>query len=393
MVPQPGSKPEFLADVRVVDPSPAASKLWNSSDLPNEIVLEGYTRESWAKAGAFLTLTVESVDGRNKVSGFLSYLQQRQKACYGRFASKGVWVVAPVQPKQKDSNRMECRIAIDFTTIPDCDLKPRTTTVATTNTEQTKKSTATVKPLPPRKQGGGLLGKLVGAQKRTNQHIQDARAPSSHAMSQSRRSSEPEISEDRGDDQMEDTTKAPTSMLATKTAAQVMNEFRENMEAKMLDFDISPDEELKVSLSLPEFTAGLLDSEKAKITMEILKYMVYEAAEEVNEEWIAHKEPSEFMDEAVICVYKEGAAPPEVLEEINKGEMPDELRGQQQAIQQERIRQMNQVELKKSHALQNLAHTSLGGDDDAQIAALNQNKRDRRTMADLEKDKKRARNS
>ena len=56
---------------------------------------------------------------------------------------------------------------------------------------------------------------------------------------------------------------------------------------------------------------------------------------------MAIKEPSEFMDEFVIAVYKEGAAPPEVLEELNKGELPDEVRGQQQAIQQERQRQVD----------------------------------------------------
>ena len=69
--------------------------------------------------------------------------------------------------------------------------------------------------------------------------------------------------------------------------------------------------------------------------MEILKYIVYEQAEEVNDEWIAHKEPSEFMDEATIAIYKEGEAPPEVLEDMNKADLPDEIKGQQRAIQQE----------------------------------------------------------
>ena len=41
---------------------------------------------------------------------------------------------------------------------------------------------------------------------------------------------------------------------------------------------------------------------------------------EVNDAWIAHKEPSEFIDQVTICIYKEGAAPPEVLEEVNQGE-------------------------------------------------------------------------
>ena len=121
--------------------------------------------------------------------------------------------------------------------------------------------------------------------------------------------------------------------------------------------------------------------------MEILKYMVYEAAEEVNEEWVAHKEPSEFMDEVVIAVYKEGAAPPEVLEEINKGEMPDEVRGQQRAVQEERARQMNQAEQKKARELELQAHNY--GFEGGDAAALNQNKRDRRTIEDYEREKKR----
>ena len=380
MIPQPGSKPEFLADLRVVDPSPIVAKTWDA--LPSsEVVLEGYTRDGWAwKPGKdFQNVTVESTDGRNKLSGFLSYLQQRQKACFGRFGTTGLWVVSYVQPKQQGEtakNRMECRISHNFTKIPGCNLKPRAAK------QQPQQSAA--KPIK-KSGGGGLLGKLVAGQKRTNQHMMDAVAPSARSVAQQ----EAQVAKVTRDPNLP----APgmhsggVSEKELKSASQVMMDFRQKMEQKMLDFDIAPEDVLKVPLSLPEYTSSLSPEDKPKVTMEILKYMVYEAAEEVNEEWVAHKEPSEFMDEVVIAVYKEGAAPPEVLEEINKGEMPDEVRGQQRAVQEERARQMNQAEQKKARELELQAHNY--GFEGGDAAALNQNKRDRRTIEDYEREKKR----
>jgi type IV secretory pathway VirB10-like protein len=143
------------------------------------------------------------------------------------------------------------------------------------------------------------------------------------------------------------------------------------------------------------------------VTMEVMKYIVYEQAEEVNEEWIAHKEPSEFMDEVVIVIYKEGEAPPEVLEDVNKAELPDEIRGQQQALQQQRQKaeQIRAQRLRMEQTkLANMQHNKMttnnsGGDgddnQDAQddeeedFAALNTQKRDRRTIEDFEREAKR----
>ncbi|KAL7581647.1 hypothetical protein ACA910_022196 [Epithemia clementina (nom. ined.)] len=413
LVPQPGAKPEFLAALQVVDPSPAGAKTWN--ELPAELVLEQYTRDGWAwkpNTSAYQTLIVESTDGRNKLPGFVKYLQQRQKASYGRFGSKGVWVISYVQqPQPNNPNRMECRIALDFSKIPECSLQPRQV--------QAKKpppgsTTATASSSSVRKKGSGtgLLGKLVAGQIRTNQHVIIASTTTSRSRSQSAPSTaaaaatapitadDDDVPSASGEINAEGTMGASMAMAnmngagaGTKTAMQIMNEFRQAMEAKMLDFDESPDQELRVTLSLPEYTANLSDAEKPKITMEILKYMVYEAAEEVNEEWVAHKEPSEFMDEAVLCVYKEGAAPPEVLEELNKGEMPDEVKGQQRAIQEERMKQMNQAEQRKANALLSQAHNWQGDDADDEVATLNQNKRDRRSVAEYERDKKRGKPS
>ena len=431
LVPQPGAKPEFLATLQVVDPSPVVTKIWMSPELPIELVLDGYTRDGWAwkpNTTAFQSLIVESIDGRNKLPGFVSYLQQRQKASYGRFGSKGIWVISYVQQKQQqqqqdnnNKNRIECRLSLDVTQIPDCNLKPRAASVVPQKQQQQQP----VRPIVSqtvRKKGGGLLGKLVGAQKRTNQHVMEASMGvvdknSQYAATTSTRT----VNVNSDDSAIAEAESGEASVAATataiaaggggtKTSMQIMNEFRQAMESKMLDFDIAPDQELRVPLSLSEYTAQLTQEEdKSKVTMEILKYMVYEAAEEVNEEWIAHKEPSEFMDEAVICIYKEGAAPSHVLEEINIGEMPEEVKGQQRAIQEERMKQMNQAEQKKANELLNQAHNwknntnntnSNGGggggeddennnddDDDGGMAALNQNKRDRRTVADYERDK------
>ena len=172
-------------------------------------------------------------------------------------------------------------------------------------------------------------------------------------------------------------------------------DFRQEMEQEMLDFDISPEPVLKVKVSLASKTRLLSEEEKlsGKVTMEVLKYIVYEAAEEVNEEWIAHKEPSEFMDEVVIAIYKEGEAPPDVLEDINKAELPDEIIGQQRAIQQAQQRLNASRDSRDIQEKQRMALAQESGED---FAVLNTNKRDRRTIEEIQmelQDTKRQRSS
>ena len=104
-------------------------------------------------------------------------------------------------------------------------------------------------------------------------------------------------------------------------------------------------------------------------------------AEEINEAWIAAKEPGEFMDEAIIAVYKEGYAPEEVLEDINKGEVPDEVRQEQRAMRQQRDRE----ESRKLKMLQEQNLKKATGKDDG-VAALNTNKRDRRSQEEIQRD-------
>ena len=81
-----------------------------------------------------------------------------------------------------------------------------------------------------------------------------------------------------------------------------------------------------------------------------------------------------------------GAAPEEVLEEINKGELPDEVRGQQRAIQEERQRQANKAETRNKQQVEADAHRAME-DEDEEFSALNTNKRDRRTIEDFEREK------
>jgi hypothetical protein len=390
LIPQPGSKPEFLASLQVVDPSPAVSKLWNDT-LPDQVVLEGYTRDSWAwkPSSVWQNITCVSTDGRNKLPGFTGYLKQRTKSAYGRFQS-AVFVVSYIQSKAAsiDPNRVECRITLDPSKIPGCTLPAPAAAVTAVRPPQPAVAVTAAAAAPPKRKSG-LLGKLLMGQQRTNQHVAIANAPSRSAIAAASASAAA-ISTNTGAAQ--NGAAAAAAAVPLKTLQQVFADFRQSMQDKMLDFDLIDDVVTKIKVSVNEQSAGLPASDKANVKMEVLKYMVYEAAEEVNEEWIAFKEPSEFLDEVIISIYKEGAAPPEVMEEINKGELPDEIRGQQQAAMQERQRQVAYQEQKQKSRLESEAIRSLRANDDDdegdELEALNTNKRDRRSIADYEKEKR-----
>mmetsp|Transcript_21559 Transcript_21559/g.37903 ORF Transcript_21559/g.37903 Transcript_21559/m.37903 type:complete len:154 (+) Transcript_21559:1-462(+) len=149
---------------------------------------------------------------------------------------------------------------------------------------------------------------------------------------------------------------------------------------------------MKVHVRLSDQTKKVLESDKDKVTMEVLKYIVYEQAEEVNDEWIAYKEPSEFMDEVTIAIYKDpDEAPPEVLEEINSAELPEEVKAQQRMEQEKRRQQemkaLREQERLQKEALKHMASDGTGGEDD--LAVLNTQKRDRRTIEDYQREAKR----
>ena len=180
-------------------------------------------------------------------------------------------------------------------------------------------------------------------------------------------------------------------------ANQVLTEIREKLLQKMLDIDISPASMETVQVTLHDYTKRVSPEEQDKINMKVVKYLVYEAAEEVNEEWIVYEQKeTSFVDHANFQIYKdEGLVPPEVWEEMNKAELPEEVKGQQRAIQNEKSKLIQQAEQKYSLELEKAAHQDLHGEQDSDgmggtdpsIAVLNQKKRDRRTIEDYEREK------
>jgi hypothetical protein len=406
LVPTPGAKPEFLASV-IPLPKDAAQKaalpaVWESitahtpppSNRP-VVVLEGYTREDWAvdtSATQWQLVHVRSVDGKQKLPGFVKYLRERQKTAFGRFLgtiqqqlTTFVWVVSH---KQTSSTTLACRVA-PLHTIPNCPLKPKTGDQRLLQQKQPPPAIVPVaaggKPVQsgaPKRKGFGLLGNLVGAQKRTNQHVVSAAPMTAKIQSQSAGGG--------GDLGAGATSHDAMAEQELKTSGQVLADFRNEMEQKMLDFDIAPDQTLSVSIKLGDYTKQIPEADQGKVTMEVLKYIVYEQAEEVNEEWIAHREPSEFMDEATIVIYKDPEeAPEEVLEELNRAELPEEMKAQQKMIAEQRRQQeakaLKQQEQIKKEALKNMA-SGIGGEEDADLAALNMQKRDRRTIEEIQRD-------
>ena len=347
LIPTPGAKSEFLATVEV----PASDSVARS--LPSQVILEGYTRDAWAwkphPAWTTVEMSPTTPKAKEKLNGFLNYLKERQKCAYGRFSPAAVLVVSYIQSPDKAT----CRFTLDATQISNCTLvKPKeksTVAIASGNVQQQQQ---------PTRKKSGMLGNLLGAQQRTQSHMNTVHVNKPKPQGA--------------------TTTSSTS-TTTKTAQDVLQQFRQTMEQKMLDFDLQDDNCLHVNVSLADVTKELEGEEKTKVTMDVLKYIVYEQAEEVNEEWVGVKEPSEFMDDIVISVYKE--APPEVLEEVNKAELPDEVRGQQRAIQEARQRA-----IAKQEATEERRRMALATAEDEELATLNVKKRDRRTIEEIQRE-------
>lgn len=350
LIPTPGAKPEFLATVET-----------SCSSLPFKVVLENYTRDSWAwkphAAWQSVEMTPSSPKAKEKLTGFLNYLKERQKCAYGRFSPTAVFCISYIA---QSATKMTCRFTLDATQVPNCTiLKPKkkengsSAASAQLNTASVKKPQPRPQPQQSSRKKSGILGNLLGAQERTEHHMDATYVK------------KPKPSTD-------------TTESGSATAQSVLQKFRQTMQQKMLDFDIVESENvLQVKLSLAEITKELVGEENTKVTMQDVKYIVSEQAEEVNEAWVCVTEPSEFMDEVVVSVYKE--APPEVLEEVNQVELPQEVRGQQRAIQEAR-----QKAVAKQEALKEKKLLALATQQDDNLATLNVNKRDRRTIEELQ---------
>jgi hypothetical protein len=515
LTPSPGAKPEFLATVQLVtdikdgdgtnneqnieiwndfrkkvlldntkNPVTVANSISTSDSHVNVsttknrriVVLEDYTRESWAwkpiaNSGIFHAVTLDSIDGRNKLPGFVKYLKDRQKSVYGRLYPTYIFVISYIQNSgtKIHPNRVDCRLCLDMTLIPNISLTPKQqpskltsngngsssnnnidqsklqqhTSALTMNVPQVQVpgsssvligKTISTTTEPPKQKKSGLLGSLVGAQKRTNLAVAVSNTPSTNVFKvpQKAGTSENTLSksvapqattapnivnkskenDQNGDGDVENNNNSSNDDVSSsklKTAQEVFAEFRQYCSEIMLDFDMEENEELmKIPINLPEYTTDMISNdEKAKVTMEILKYMIYEAAEEVNESWIAVKEPTEFMDEMTIVIYKEGAAPEEVIEEMNKGDLPDEIVQQQRAIASQRQRDAEMAHQKAKRITEKQVHQIRGGassngssnfdrednvpdddNDDDNFASLNKSKRDRRSVEEYERENK-----
>merc|ERR1712194_829884 len=162
---------------------------------------------------------------------------------------------------------------------------------------------------------------------------------------------------------------------------QVINKFRTDVESMLQTFkqDYSQTE-IKIPIAMSNIIKNLSNEEKRKVTKDVLKYIVYEQSDEIGEgTWVAAKEQSEFMDECTIIVYKDGHAPPEVLEDMFKGELPDEVKQQQQATRQLRMKEITRKDYlerteRHKHSIQKV--------DD--FATLNVKKRDLRTISEIQ---------
>jgi hypothetical protein len=395
------------------DSSP--QQLWQSIASHNKvIILEGYTREAWAldtAATKWSSLQIKSVDGRNKLPGFVKYLRERQKTCFGRFVMNAntadnkrslttfVWVISH---KQTSSSQLSCRVA-PIHSIPKCPLRPKSSTIVPTPISGRKPGVAVKAPAPaaatqsstnkPKKKGFGLLGNLVGAQRRTNHQVVTASTPAGNTQ---RLTKSAASGDNKNANQLEEVARndnIPNESLPLVTSGQILTDFRHEMEQLMLDFDIAPEVSIKIPVKLADHTKRVQESDKGRVTMEVLKYIVYEQAEEVNEEWIAHKEPSEFMDEVTVAIYKDAeSAPPEVLEEMNQAEIPEEMKAQQNRAEQKmRQQEANALRIQEALQRQALRKMATGGDDQGGAGAgglsvLNTAKRDLRSIEEIQQD-------
>lgn len=414
LVPAPGAKPEFLATVEPIGSSGTSS----SGDLPFEVVLSSYTRDAWAmscpppppspESAYWKSTWLKSVDGRGKLPGFLKYLRERKKVPFGRFEStdassasgKGVIMVPFDQPTPPPGilgdgsdasvdDLIYCTYVLDEGKIGRGYRQPGPPP-GTAHAQQQQKQveqqqslkrqhrkTTPVAQVPSPKQPvkssratSGMLGNLLGATRKTNTKLDTLptrKTPPSASATGSAGGSG-----------------SGSTVLSGSGAAVV--KFRQDVEQKLLDFkqDFALTC-LKVPVSLGDVTRDLPLDQKQSVTMDVLKYVVYEQAEEVGEDkWIASREPSEFMDECVVAVYKEGHAPESVLEDLNKGELPDEIVQQQRAMRQARVKEVARKETKEDE-LRRKATVGSGAPDGG-AWTLNVEKRDRRTIEEIQKE-------
>mmetsp|Transcript_4035 Transcript_4035/g.9125 ORF Transcript_4035/g.9125 Transcript_4035/m.9125 type:complete len:430 (-) Transcript_4035:1145-2434(-) len=404
----PKAKPEFLATVEPTIPRQLPFS------LPFELVLDGYTREPWSSGKTnqnngdqqqqnheWQTGYLVSTDGRNRLSGFMQYLQGRKKAAVAKFeasdalpsssttpSGKAILVV-PYDPppipseelpdgvdksqlmfvkylrdenilKRDDPNAKKLQqqkmLQQQQKLMQEKQKQHQQQQIMQQKKQQSQKKIPS-QPAPSSNRRGGLLGNLLGAQRRTENHLDMVRG-----------------SKSTNDEAFDPTT----------GAAGCINAFRDKISAEFEKFKSdSTTFTTKISISLGAMVKSVPIDEREKVTMDVFKFTVYEQVEEVGmDQWIAAKEPSEFMDECVINVYKEGHCPEDVLEDVNKGELPDEIKGQARHLVEAQSKAIQRKGKKKDEQMEKQANM---GEDNGMVG-LNTNKRDRRTLEQIQTD-------
>ncbi|KAL7455853.1 hypothetical protein ACHAWC_007367 [Mediolabrus comicus] len=403
LTPSPGVKPEFLATVEPLSMKSSSSQQQQLS-LPFELVLDGYTREPWSSGMnndvkdnsiSWKTAYLLSTDGRNRLPGFLKYLRDRKKACIAKFtdstASTKAILVVPFDPPPipleqlpdgVDKNQlMYVKYLADERVLKG--KPPITKDVEQLNhkekqiqqqkkiqqQQQKQQQKQQKQPQQHRKQavipqsisstkgiGGGILGKLMGAQQRTDNHLDVVRKKR------------------RNNDLAPDLTSG---------AAGAITSFRERVATDLEKFKSDKNTFVtKVSISLAALTNEVPIDERDKVTMDVFKYVVYEQVEELGmDRWVAAKEPTDFVDEAIIAVYKEGHVPADVLEDLNKADVPDEVKGLSRHIADTQSKTAQRKDKRNSEVI--MRQNAVGEDN---VVVLNTNKRDRRTLEQIQKD-------
>ena len=419
----------------------------NGDDLPFEITLDAYTRDAWSSSEfhrdgvSFCNVWMKSTDGRQRLPGFISYLKERKKSAYSIFTSPrsdpatgkirpnhAVFIVPydppplpPLDPgitsdpsieyifirycldgadallqtnhtkedehEQGDGSRSS-HIPNNIVLPQEISLKknPKEIHKSTTNTTTTTTAIKTQPLAPLAKQPmNGFLGKLVSKQERT-QHIISTVSSSTSTLKKNE--SNPSTTTTTT------TTTTDESSSSHSSAQQVIHAFRLEMEEKLLEFVQSSHTNILIPISLAVHTRKLSPSipnylyELSNISMDVLKFIVYEQVQDVlGDLYVAvvdsENDHSLFMDELSIRVYKPGCAPQKVLDEVCTGDVPDEVQRQNQVVREARLQEhKKRMRVVEQESIQSKKHCCGEGE----MESLDQKKRDRRTMEEIQRE-------
>lgn len=360
MVSNPNSKPEYLAKTKIIENSD------NTKVLPSRIVLDTYTRDAWAIGNPidrtiWKTITLQSIDGKDKLKGFLRYLKERKKSMFGKLPSpsnksKAMFVAShDYQPKFND-NIIVLKYVLDTNILK---AKEPSKHKQLPGLQQDSSSIPTTTAKPSGSSRNGLLGNILGAQRRTANCLS--------IIPPSKKERLP--------------TESNNDNIGSLTAQEVILQFRSKTESTLEDFNNNENETiLKYPIVLSNVIKQVKEDEQDEVTEDILKYIIEELMEDIDANWISMKESSEFVDECVITIYKdEKYAPLDVLNELNQGDIPDEIQNQQRAklVAQNKAKEKL---LQKQLLLQQKNQLSTANE-----IVLNTNKRDRRTIEEIQR--------